>query len=46
MPVLHFSSVSAVFEKDGLKSKINRMHKFARRNIGNYWQFNVIMINP
>ena len=32
MPVLHFSSVSAQFQKDGLKNKINRMHKFALTN--------------
>jgi len=45
MPVLYFSSFSVPFEKDGLKSKINKMHKFAHKiNIGNYWQFNEIMI--
>ena len=32
MPVLHFSSVSALFKKDGLKSKISRLHKFAGTN--------------
>jgi len=32
MPVLHFSSVSALFEKEGLKYKINRMHKFTYTN--------------
>jgi hypothetical protein len=26
MPLLHFGSVSAQFQKDGLKNKINRMH--------------------
>jgi len=31
-PVLHFSSDSALFEKDGLKCNINRMHKFAHTN--------------
>jgi hypothetical protein len=31
-PVLDFSSVSALFEKDSLKNKINRMHKFAHTN--------------
>ena len=29
--MLNFSSVSALFEKDGLKSMKNRMHKFARK---------------
>jgi len=32
MPVLHFSSVSALFQKDGLKNEINRMHKFTHTN--------------
>ena len=32
MPVFHFILVSALFEKDGLKYKINRMHKFAHTN--------------
>ena len=27
-----FSSISALFYKNGLKSKINRMHKFAHTN--------------
>ena len=35
MPMLHLSSVSAVFQKDGLKNKINRMHKFTHTN--KYW---------
>jgi len=44
MPVLHFSSVSALFE-DGLKYKINRMLKFAHTiNIGTSWQFSEIII--
>jgi len=29
MPVLHCRSVSALFEKDDLKYKIKRVHKFA-----------------
>ena len=32
MTVLHFSSVSAQFQKDSLKNKVNRMHKFADTN--------------
>ena len=32
MPMLHFNSVSAQFQKGGLKNKINRMHKFAHTN--------------
>ena len=32
MNLLHISSVSALFEKDGLKYKINRMQNFAHTN--------------
>jgi len=46
MPVLHFSSVFALFEKDGLKSKINRMREFACTNVGNYWQLYEAMLVP
>ena len=43
MPVLHFSSVSALFEKGVSKSKINRMHTIARTNkLGNFWQLNEV----
>jgi len=32
MPIFHFSSVAGPLQKDGLKNKINRMHKFAHTN--------------
>ena len=32
MPIFHFSSVSGPIQKDGLKKKINGMHKFACTN--------------
>jgi len=32
MSVFHFSSVSGPLQKDGLKNKINRMHKLAHTN--------------
>jgi len=32
MSVFHFNSVSGPLEKDGLKNKINRMHKLAHTN--------------
>ena len=47
MPVLHFSSVWALFEKEELKYKISRMHKFAAQiNIGNYWLQCYVMLFP
>ena len=32
MPIFHFSSISGPLQKDGLKNKINRMHKLAHTN--------------
>ena len=32
MPILHFSSVSGPLQNDGLKNKVNSMHKFADPN--------------
>jgi len=32
MPVFHFSSISGPLQKDGLKNKINRVHKLAHTN--------------
>jgi hypothetical protein len=47
MPMWHFSSVSALFEKDGFKSTINRrMNSLVQRNIGNYWQPYEAMLVP
>jgi hypothetical protein len=31
-PVIHFSTDSALFEKDSLKNKINKMHKLTHTN--------------